>query len=277
MHSSLLSRQNRCRHQQGRGRAKGFTLIELLVVIAIIGVLVGLLLPAVQQAREAARRSACGNKLKQMGLACHNYADKHARRGDNFLPGTDRSGWSWVVKILPYAEENNLYTTLGGGGSWANRVTANNNAVEIDWAICPSFTGTTAGQIVYRGQVGTDKASTAPGNGGMGYGSPPSGGGIDPADIGFAQYRDGTSKTIMLGETNFATAYFDGANSVTDYASGDALPGTTASVSYSSAHPGGLFGVAMADGASTFLNINITPATLAALGTRNTGDLVGDY
>ena len=97
----------------GNGCRKAFTLVELLVVIAIIGVLVGLLLPAVQQAREAARRSACTNNLKQIGLAIHTYTD--ARRslplGSN-LPTTyegNAYGHSFVVFILPFLEEQSLY------------------------------------------------------------------------------------------------------------------------------------------------------------------------
>ena len=161
---------------------RGFTLIELLVVIAIIGVLVGLLLPAVQQAREAARRSSCGNKLKQQGLAAHNYADKHASRGDNFLPsamGVDASWcckqlqtqslatvthWSHIVKILPYGEENNLYNAINGAGNYAVP-TGTNATVEVDWLICPSFVGNTAGQSVYKANVGTSDETGEPNSG----------------------------------------------------------------------------------------------------------------
>lgn len=111
---------------------RGFTLIELLVVIAIIAVLIALLLPAVQQAREAARRSQCKNNLKQIGLALHNYHDTHFA----FPPGAvtrdtavsssgnwcnqsngasgDRlvNGAPWTVMILPYLEENSLYQSF---------------------------------------------------------------------------------------------------------------------------------------------------------------------
>ena len=84
----------------------GFTLVELLVVIAIIGILIGMLLPAVQQVREAARRVACGNRLKQVGLAIHSYELAHG-----FLPPSrlDRSGGvSWAVQILPFIEQQNI-------------------------------------------------------------------------------------------------------------------------------------------------------------------------
>jgi prepilin-type N-terminal cleavage/methylation domain-containing protein/prepilin-type processing-associated H-X9-DG protein len=89
----------------------GFTLVELLVVIAIIGVLVALLLPAVQAAREAARRSDCSNKLKQIGIALHNFHDVN----NSFPPGMlddDTNTFGWSVPILPYLEQKPMYDQI---------------------------------------------------------------------------------------------------------------------------------------------------------------------
>ena len=87
----------------------GFTLVELLVVIAIIGILVALLLPAIQAAREAARRTQCNNNLKQIGLALHSYHDTYKK----FPPGTiDRHGWLSTAFLLPYVEQSGLYDQL---------------------------------------------------------------------------------------------------------------------------------------------------------------------
>lgn len=101
-----------------RPSRRGFTLIELLVVIAIIAVLIALLLPAVQQAREAARRSQCQNNLKQIGLALHNYHDTHNKFPMGFIDTVGGNaanrdgGWSWAAMILPQLEQGNLFQNI---------------------------------------------------------------------------------------------------------------------------------------------------------------------
>ena len=125
----------------------GFTLIELLVVIAIIGVLVGLLLPAVQQAREAARRSACSNNMKQQGLAVHNYADVNPEKfpvgwvGEfeaGEWHGDEGEGHGFASRMLPFIEQNNVYKTINFGQQVSHSSNAAARTTVVSTFLCPS-------------------------------------------------------------------------------------------------------------------------------------------
>src|SRR3954469_23029977 len=132
-----------CRENLGRG----FTLVELLVVIAIIGILVALLLPAVQAAREAARRTQCANNMKNIGLALINYSDTKKtlppatpfRPSNNIFPNVPNGpGGTWVWHIMPYIEEQALYDKFDKTQNCSHANNAEFIAVPLPWLVCPS-------------------------------------------------------------------------------------------------------------------------------------------
>jgi prepilin-type N-terminal cleavage/methylation domain-containing protein/prepilin-type processing-associated H-X9-DG protein len=120
-------------------RRRAFTLVEVLVVIAIIGILISLLLPAVQAAREAARRTQCQNNLRQIALAMHNYADVYKGLPAHGSSGVPHRGWG--ASILPYLEQENLEERYDWGKSWYDP--ANQAAVGVPLPVyqCPSAPG----------------------------------------------------------------------------------------------------------------------------------------
>jgi prepilin-type N-terminal cleavage/methylation domain-containing protein/prepilin-type processing-associated H-X9-DG protein len=201
-------------------RRGGFTLIELLVVISIIGVLIALLLPAVQAAREAARRASCVNNLKQMGLALQNYHDalgtfpmSYAARSPFFDGATDTDpGWGWGSMILPQLEQGPLYSAINFvlpvGGQASPTVIRSILSVYL----CPSdpvpggplpvtdALGNTLalmGPTSYAACVGNDLTDSTTGlnNDGVGNGVMYRNSGIRLSGI-----TDGASQTILVGE-----------------------------------------------------------------------------
>lgn len=214
-------------------RRRGFTLVELLVVIAIIGILVALLLPAVQAARESARRTQCTNHLKQLVLAAHNHHDSLKR----FPPGgamdqppfgTDlatgsgsRWGSSWMVYLLPYYEQQNLFEKWefkGQSGAFNNNNNAAAKGLIIKTLLCPSsplivapaprrtesfmssyvcVSGAVDGLISGYSET---RVATLPCGGQISGGGPL----IPNGQITFADINDGTAHTLALSEqSNF--------------------------------------------------------------------------
>ncbi len=195
-------------------RYQGFTLVELLVVIAIIGVLVALLLPAVQAAREAARRSQCSNNLKQIALGMHNHHDTHL----GLPPAQGPSGccWgTWQVLVFPYVEQNNaydLYQNWGGNDSTGPRYGSAPNSTNVtnrryDAFTCPSDPSPNSpiGNLTnhnYAVNYGNTAYSQVDLNGVVFAGAP-----FAKADAqnkmrgkNFSSITDGTSNTLLVAE-----------------------------------------------------------------------------
>ncbi|MFK7767064.1 MAG: DUF1559 domain-containing protein [Mariniblastus sp.] len=212
---------------------KGFTLVELLVVIAIIGILIGMLLPAVQQVREAARRATCMNNVRQLVLACHNFesAHKHFPPGWNgwnnqvfpryITPWNNRQSsqyrgnyYGWGYFTLPFMEQNNLYDAFDVNVSWGNDVLGTDGlhltGKTIPAFMCPSDFGDSDLNPVYTSDINlrNGKSNYV---GVTGYNTWNSAR-LNPAlsvrwgifgmntTVGFADITDGTSNTMMLGE-----------------------------------------------------------------------------
>lgn len=204
------------RHKSRSARCSGFTLVELLVVISIIGVMVGLLLPAVQQAREAARRTSCINHLKQIALACHNYQSVFRKFPpsatlDLSVTNTKNNG-SWGVhgRILPMLEQGSLYEKVDLSIGWDSQSVI--DGVQVEPYYCPSDPG--SGMIrVFDDQ----RPSLYPTNYGFNFGTwyvydpktKKGGDGMFYPDsfLSFRDCLDGAANTLLVSEVKAWTPY----------------------------------------------------------------------
>lgn len=302
---------------------RAFTLVELLVVIAIIGVLVALLLPAVQAARESARRTQCANNLKQMGIAMHNYHDTF----QVFPFGWSDRGAGWTTMILPHIEQKNLWDTLGFNESnnWDSDNTPNERACGtfISTFRCPSMNGLVPNHVTnqgipnrvpasYRGVASSTADSDDPS-------TSKSGRHLELLDmegiffccskVRMAEISDGTSNTVMIGESRWETFAQDGnqmdfwyigspqidpCNCLTGKGATEqsefcgstgvpfnarAIPSTSGYVkeqSFTSLHPNGAQ-FALADGSVRFVAFTVNGVTYQALGSRGNGENLTDF
>jgi prepilin-type N-terminal cleavage/methylation domain-containing protein/prepilin-type processing-associated H-X9-DG protein len=270
---------------------RGFTLIELLVVIAIIAILIALLLPAVQQAREAARRTQCKNNLMQLGIAMHTYemAFEMLPPGTVNLTGPIRNieeGYhmSWLVQILPATEQAGLFGNINFNESVYAQANAGPRAMAVVSFLCPSDNRQSGGVSSYAGCFGGDDVAIDMGNNGLLFLN---------SGVGYQEIRDGASNTILAGEKilpaglkdlgwmsgTMATLRNTGVAINTGWDIGGPrtirngsmaplpAPSDTATSGFSSQHTGGAQFV-FADGSVRFLSENIDLKTYSHLGNR---------
>ncbi len=197
------SLSDQLRGERAGERQAGFTLVELLVVISIIGVLVGLLLPAVQMAREAARRAQCSSNMHNIGLALHNFADAH-RRLPAGSDGLNQTEHAWSSYILPYVEQSNTFSALDFKSLWNAPV--NSVAVQVNIPIyrCPSGTLDFAGKQDYGGIQGTGLTNLPIGdapNQAFGCGTLIATSKDQPRPVTLGAVTDGLSLTLCVGES----------------------------------------------------------------------------
>ena len=281
---------------------RGFTLIELLVVIAIIAILIALLLPAVQQAREAARRTQCRNNMHQLGIALANYHDTHScfPMGGGIYATNLWSSYSWATALLPYLDEAALFNAYNhsrtmhwGFPGQETNTTVGRSVLSQLW--CPSDSDSQAwgygtyAQTSYAANDGAINTSGA-NDGVMFYIS----------RIRIRDIDDGTSQTLAFGEiasprnrqashynTNscirpWGASYYRTNRRDTSVAM-NSSPHTDSLISgllcwarcFASRHEGGAF-FAFADGAVRFLSENIDQTTYRALSTRSNNEIVDD-
>jgi hypothetical protein len=269
-----------------RTTRKGFKLIELLIVIGIIAVMIGIMFPPVRRVRDAAARSQCANNLKQVMIGLHMYNDIHrspaypssgnpdASGVTYFPPGCTGPGsipeerLSWIVALLPYLDEEALYTRFDREKGYVDNLRASESRIQS--LLCPaSKEATTLGHFtnyVAMAGIGADAAiqpTGTPGNGFMGYDRLTS----------LSMIKDGTANTIAIMETSFnlgpwargGTSTLRGFDASNVPPIGDQRP--------FGGHPTG-FNVAKADGAVWYIRSSIDPKILAAASTIDGGEPV---
>jgi prepilin-type N-terminal cleavage/methylation domain-containing protein/prepilin-type processing-associated H-X9-DG protein len=296
-------------------KSAAFTLVELLVVITIIGILVALLLPAVQAAREAARRMSCGNNFKQVGVGMHNHL---AAKGAFPMTMTSSNGWwGWATFLLPYIEQQAVYDMYDfstdyypstptvnknktATGTRISAYTCVSDPQQPGWVICSSPSGGQAGPhpwdqagqtnhcavsdsdewmaVSSSGVIGPWGKTLAQCDGAMG---------LDTATP-IAEFRDGTSNTLLVGEVTGAgpdthRGHFWITWNILDTKEGINGPNTVNGINgfpdsskpngireagFASYHPGGCHFL-LCDGSAHFLSQNMAQNVLTSLTTRN--------